>query len=88
LNSVIPICLPIYISIYLYSTYIFRHRDSSLHVARWLCRNPELVRGRSVHEVGAGVALPGLTSALLGASSTIVSDYDPKAAEVRMFIDC
>lgn len=50
-----------------------------MHVSRWLCDHPELVRGRSVHELGAGVALPSLTSAVLGAASVIASDCDAYA---------
>jgi predicted nicotinamide N-methyase len=57
-------------------------RDSSVHVARWLCENQDFVRGKHVHEVGAGVAVPGLTCACLQAASVIVSDHDPCACAV------
>lgn len=51
-------------------------------MSRWLCGHPEFVRGRAVHEVGAGVGLPGLVSASVGAASVLVSDGDPCAREV------
>lgn len=57
-------------------------RDSSIHLARWLCAHQDFVRGRHVHEIGAGIAVPGLACACLQAASVIVSDHDPCACVV------
>jgi predicted nicotinamide N-methyase len=55
----------------------------SLHrgvvLSRWLSRHPELVVGREVLEVGAGLGAPGLTAAACGASRVALTDVDSNA---------
>ena len=36
---------------------------SGVVLARWLSRRPELVRGKEVLEIGAGLGAPGMTAA-------------------------
>ena len=44
-------------------------------LSRRLDAQPELVRGKSVLEIGAGASLPSVVAGLLGAASVVVSDY-------------
>lgn len=55
--------------------------SSALGMVEYLSRNPELVRGKEVLEVGAGLGLPSLYAAQF-ARSVIVSDYLPDAVEL------
>lgn len=48
-------------------------RGSQL-TARWLVAKQEAVKGHSVIEIGAGTGVPGLTAAVLGAKSVILTD--------------
>ncbi|KAL1528052.1 hypothetical protein AB1Y20_009418 [Prymnesium parvum] len=52
---------------------------SSLHLARWLLTNRDVVSGRSVAELGAGTGLPSLCARIAGARSVVGSDYDATA---------
>mmetsp|Transcript_30101 Transcript_30101/g.86198 ORF Transcript_30101/g.86198 Transcript_30101/m.86198 type:complete len:258 (+) Transcript_30101:32-805(+) len=45
-------------------------------LARHLCAHPELIRGRSVVELGAGLGLVGAVAAALGASPTVLTDCE------------
>ena len=45
-------------------------------MARWLSRRPELVRGKEVLEIGAGMGAPGMTAAARGARSVALTDVD------------
>lgn len=47
--------------------------DGSAHLARWLCANAEVVRGRDVLELGAGVGLVAIVAAFLGTPSRVVA---------------
>jgi SAM-dependent methyltransferase len=43
-------------------------------MATYLCDHPEVVRGKSVVELGAGPALPGVVAARLGAERVVLTD--------------
>ena len=51
-------------------------------ISNHLEKNPSLVRGRTVLELGAGAGLPSLVCAVLGAKKVVVSDY-PDADLIR-----
>jgi predicted nicotinamide N-methyase len=68
-------------------------RDSSLHppywavpwvggqgVARYILDHPEVVRGKTVLDVGSGCGVAALAAARAGASSVCANDVDPLAA--------
>ncbi len=55
--------------------------SSALGMVEYLSRNPDLVRGKEVLEVGAGLGLPSLFAAQF-AHRVIVSDYLPDAVEL------
>jgi hypothetical protein len=44
-------------------------------------RNPELVRGKRVIELGAGVGTPGIAAALSGALEVYITDREPLSLE-------
>lgn len=52
---------------------------SGIGLARRLAEEPSLVRGRTVLEIGAGVGLPGLAAAALGARGVVQTDYQTEA---------
>jgi predicted nicotinamide N-methyase len=52
--------------------------ESALALASYLAADPDLVAGRRVLELGAGVGLPGLVARSLGASVT-QTDHQPEA---------
>ena len=49
-------------------------------VARYILDNPELVRGRSVLDVGSGCGVAALAAAKAGAARVCANDIDPLAA--------
>lgn len=49
---------------------------TAFRMARHLCKRPDLVRGKSVVEVGAGIGLVGGVAAALGAACTVLTDCD------------
>jgi predicted nicotinamide N-methyase len=49
--------------------------DSAIVLARLLEREPALVRGQRVVELGAGCGLPGIVAASLGAASVALTDF-------------
>jgi len=51
---------------------------AAIELCNYLSDNPTLVAGKSVLELGAGVALPGLLAARLGASRVVLTDYEPQ----------
>ena len=53
--------------------------DSGLVLARWISRHPELVAGKSVLEIGAGLGAPSMAAARWGASMVALTDADPLA---------
>jgi EEF1A N-terminal glycine/lysine methyltransferase len=57
---------------------LFAHRQwrSGLILADAIARGEIDLRGKRVLELGAGTALPGITAALAGAKSTVITDYD------------
>ncbi|KAK3265830.1 hypothetical protein CYMTET_25518 [Cymbomonas tetramitiformis] len=55
--------------------------DAAPRMARWLCSNPQMVAGKSIVELGAGVGLPGIVSAQIGAKSVTLTD---KPNELRL----
>ena len=50
---------------------------AALELCAYLASHPSLVQGRNVLELGAGVGLPGLLAAQLGARSVVLTDYEP-----------
>ena len=54
---------------------------SSLYLSRFLAANAALVKGKRVIELGAGIGLPSLVSAKLGAAHVLVTDVDKYAVE-------
>lgn len=44
-------------------------------ISDWFEANPAAVRGRTVLELGAGAALPGIVAAVLGATRVLVTDF-------------
>ena len=61
-----------------HAPYGFLLWESSVALARWIAAKPELVRGKGVLELGAGVGLPGLVARSLGAKVT-QTDHLPQA---------
>lgn len=62
-----------------------QHRGSGTHLvvwpasvllSRWLCSHPELVRGKVIVELGAGLGLCGFVAARLGAKQVIMTDLE------------
>jgi len=51
--------------------------QASLYLCDFLARQPELVKGKTVLELGAGVGAPGLTSAVLGACRVLLTEQAP-----------
>ena len=47
---------------------------SAYVTSKWLCDNPEMVRGHTVCELGAGVGLLGIVASRLGAKHVILTD--------------
>ena len=54
---------------------------SSMRMAQWLLAHPELVAQRRVIELGAGVGLPSLVAAAVGATSAVATDVDESGLE-------
>lgn len=54
---------------------------SAVALSRWLVSNPQVVKGRTVLELGAGCGLTGLVAATLSPSHVILSDFNPKVLE-------
>lgn len=50
---------------------------AALELCTYLSRHPELVSGVDIIELGAGVGLPGLLAAKLGAKQAVLTDYEP-----------
>lgn len=46
------------------------------HIAGLAAADPESFRSKQVIELGAGVGLPGLIAAKVGAAESVISDYD------------
>lgn len=51
---------------------------SSLALSEWLIQHPQVYREKTVHEIAAGLGLPGILAAR-EAASVLISDYDPEA---------
>ena len=49
---------------------------AAVTLCRYITDNPDVVTGKQVIELGAGVGLPGLFAAKVGAMRSIISDYD------------
>ncbi|CAK0843489.1 unnamed protein product [Prorocentrum cordatum] len=59
-----------------YSTYANSLWEGAIIMSAALDRNPSLVSGRVVLELGAGLGLPGLVSAALGASRVVLTELE------------
>lgn len=57
---------------------------SAIGMGRYLAKHPELVRGKSVLEVGCGLGLAGMVAHGLG-GKVILSDYLPAALELAKY---
>eukprot|EP00038_Savillea_parva_P008698 m.178631 g.178631 ORF g.178631 m.178631 type:complete len:322 (-) comp14582_c0_seq1:45-1010(-) len=57
--------------------------DASLVLAHYLATHPSIVAGASVIELGAGVAIPALSAAQLGASVTFITDVADRLPLIR-----
>ena len=53
---------------------------SSLVLAHFICNHPEIVANKTVLELGAGVALPSLVAASVGAKKVYISDVSAVVA--------
>lgn len=54
----------------------FQMWPAAVILSRWMCANPEVIRGRCVLEVGSGLGLCGLVAAHL-ADTVTLSDFNP-----------
>ncbi len=54
---------------------------SAIGLAAFIADQPELVKGRSVHELGCGLGLPGIVAGSLGAKEVEFSDLLPEPLE-------
>ncbi len=54
----------------------------ALMIAGWLLAHPEIVRGRSVLDLGCGGAVAGVAALLAGARALVANDVDPVALHV------
>jgi len=52
-------------------------RPASLFLCDYLSRNPSIVQGKRVVELGAGVGAPGLAASVLGASHVTLTEQSP-----------
>lgn len=50
---------------------------AAITLCQYIADNPDAVLHKRVIELGAGVGLPGLLAAKVGAEESIISDYDP-----------
>lgn len=50
---------------------------AALEVCEYLSNNPAIVKGVAVAELGAGVGLPALLAAQIGATRVVITDYEP-----------
>ncbi len=50
---------------------------SGLALAQWLFEQPQIVRGKTVLDMGAGSGVVAIAAALAGASSVVACDIDP-----------
>ena len=57
---------------------------AAVALAQRLLDEPELVRGKRVIEVGAGLGLASLAAAAAGAAEVVMADYDANAIEVGL----
>ena len=51
---------------------------ATVRICEYMSLVPDIVRGKNVLELGAGIGLPCLLAAKLGARKAVISDYDPK----------
>jgi predicted nicotinamide N-methyase len=49
---------------------------AAVTLGEYLASHPEIVRGKRVIELGAGVGLPGLVAGKVGAEQALITDYD------------
>ena len=57
--------------------------DAGIALSIWLARNPEVVAGERVLELGSGVGLGGVSAGLAGAASVTLSDVAEESSGLR-----
>lgn len=59
-------------------------------MSNYLLRNDNLVRGKSILELGAGAGLPGIVAALDGAQRVVITDYPDQSLvdNITWNVDC
>ena len=62
--------------------------DGAAPMATFLCEHPELVRDKTVVELGAGPGLPGIVAARLGAKRVVLTDLPSELELPRLNAAC
>ena len=60
---------------------------ASMSLTNHLINNEHLVKDKIVMEIGAGCALPGLVSGVLGAKAVILTDIPEQVAHIQQNVD-
>lgn len=63
---------------------VYRPSHDTLLIVEYLERNPQLVRGKAVLDVGSGTGIVGIVAARLGARTTVSIDIAPTAVRATL----